>query len=372
MCRTRSSSLSARVFSCLRMTSRSYSSTAAQATSPVWRWLPIRCAYTYRRGSGSCTSTPRRTSSARFSSPFAYTASACSSVPSGRSISGRDTRRKLSGFPLASARASFVETTSYGGEATRAASASGGRRARNGESVAMRTGILEQGPARRRHEASAARGARRSLAPELLVARLEEAAADRADLHATARRGPAPVRVEVLAPLEQAALLGSHPFELQLHLADVGPQLLAASQAFRLRHATAPSRSDRSLAGSRLEVSRATSGPSAPSSGRPGAASHGKTPPPRLGASDAKGRPHHHPPPRPPRRRAGVRGAPREGRRAVRGGARVLRLGARGHRQAAQGLRGPGPLRLGGRPQERAAAACACRVPRSISRRSAA
>src|SRR6266508_3554856 len=238
MCRTRSSSLSARVFSCLRMTSRSYSSTAAHATSPVCRWLPILCAYTYRRGSASGTSAPRRTSSSRFSFPFAYTAASCSSVPSGRSISGRDTRRKLSGFPRASARASFVETTSYGGEATRAASAAGGRRARNGESVAMRTGILVRLRHPGRGRESAEPGA---LPPELLVARLEEAAADRADLHASAGGRAASVGVEVLAPLEQPALLGPHPLELQLHLPAVDQLLRAPSQAFRLRHAAAPS-----------------------------------------------------------------------------------------------------------------------------------
>src|SRR6185503_3993710 len=55
----------------------------------------------------------------------------------GRSISARDTCRKLSGLPAASARASSVLTTSYGTAATAAADAGVGRSARNGVMTAI-------------------------------------------------------------------------------------------------------------------------------------------------------------------------------------------------------------------------------------------
>jgi hypothetical protein len=53
------------------------------------------------------------------------------------SISGRETCRKLRGFPNAMARASSVLTTSYGTDATRAATSAEGRSARKGKIDAM-------------------------------------------------------------------------------------------------------------------------------------------------------------------------------------------------------------------------------------------
>src|SRR6185295_1633038 len=58
------------------------------------------------------------------------------SVSGGRSISGRDTCKKLSGFPSASARASSVLTTSYGTLATCPARSGCGRKARKGRITA--------------------------------------------------------------------------------------------------------------------------------------------------------------------------------------------------------------------------------------------
>src|SRR5438552_7419880 len=60
-------------------------------------------------------------------------------VPTGRSISGRDTCRKLQGFPVVSARASSVLTTSYGTAATCAARSACGRRAQKGRMMATRS-----------------------------------------------------------------------------------------------------------------------------------------------------------------------------------------------------------------------------------------
>src|SRR5688500_1601550 len=57
-------------------------------------------------------------------------------VREGRTNSGRDTCRKLSSFPLASARASSVLTTSYGTLATAWARSAGGRNARKGRITA--------------------------------------------------------------------------------------------------------------------------------------------------------------------------------------------------------------------------------------------
>ena len=67
----------------------------------------------------------------------AYTASECGSIPSGRSISARETWRKLNGSGFASARASMVVTTSYGTAATRDAETGTGRSARNGRRTAI-------------------------------------------------------------------------------------------------------------------------------------------------------------------------------------------------------------------------------------------
>src|SRR5215218_874805 len=58
------------------------------------------------------------------------------SVPGGKSISGRDTCRKLNGFPSARARASSVLTTSYGTLATCSARSGCGRKARKGRITA--------------------------------------------------------------------------------------------------------------------------------------------------------------------------------------------------------------------------------------------
>src|SRR5678815_4377026 len=58
------------------------------------------------------------------------------SVPAGKSISGRDTCRKLNGFPSARARASSVLTTSYGTLATCWACSGCGRKARKGRITA--------------------------------------------------------------------------------------------------------------------------------------------------------------------------------------------------------------------------------------------
>src|SRR5471032_296245 len=76
-------------------------------------------------------------SASKFRAARSYTASAYGSVRGGNSTSARDTRRKLSGLPSASARASSVLTTSYGTAAIRAASCGRGRSARNGWRVAM-------------------------------------------------------------------------------------------------------------------------------------------------------------------------------------------------------------------------------------------
>ena len=67
-----------------------------------------------RRGVGASSSTSGACafSAPKFSTAFAYTASAYGFVPRGRSISARETCRKLSGLPAASARASSVLTTS--------------------------------------------------------------------------------------------------------------------------------------------------------------------------------------------------------------------------------------------------------------------
>src|SRR5665648_608425 len=54
-------------------------------------------------------------------------------------------RRKLSGLPVARARASAVSTTSYGGDATRLTASRGGRRARNGRIKATRIPFHAQG-----------------------------------------------------------------------------------------------------------------------------------------------------------------------------------------------------------------------------------
>src|SRR5512134_3115597 len=84
---------------------------------------------------------------ARFSAPFAYTVGAYGSAPGARSISGFDTCRKLQGFPAARARASSLDRTSYGGAATSAARALGGRRAANGR-TSDKCGILRRARAR--------------------------------------------------------------------------------------------------------------------------------------------------------------------------------------------------------------------------------
>ena len=63
--------------------------------------------------------------------------SACGLVPCGRSISGRDTCRKLRGLPEASARASSVFTTSYSTAATAAAARGAGRSAAKGKIADM-------------------------------------------------------------------------------------------------------------------------------------------------------------------------------------------------------------------------------------------
>src|SRR5712691_2361460 len=73
----------------------------------------------------------------KFSVAFAYTVSLYGFVPGGRSISARETRRKLNGLPSASAAASSALTTSYGTAATRAAESGAGRRALNGTSEAI-------------------------------------------------------------------------------------------------------------------------------------------------------------------------------------------------------------------------------------------
>jgi hypothetical protein len=73
----------------------------------------------------------------KFFDARSYTWSAYGSTPAGSSSSARETRRKLSGLPSASARASSVLTTSYGTAAISAALEASGRSARNGTSVAM-------------------------------------------------------------------------------------------------------------------------------------------------------------------------------------------------------------------------------------------
>src|SRR5262245_38816504 len=65
-----------------------------------------------------------------------YTSSAYGSVPAGRSISARETWRKLSGLPCAIDAASSLVTTSYGTAATSLAAAGVGRSARKGKSAA--------------------------------------------------------------------------------------------------------------------------------------------------------------------------------------------------------------------------------------------
>src|SRR4051812_13841690 len=55
----------------------------------------------------------------------------------GRSISGRETCRKLEGLSWARTRASAVEMTSYGGLATSSAKAGGGRYARKDRTMAI-------------------------------------------------------------------------------------------------------------------------------------------------------------------------------------------------------------------------------------------
>ena len=63
-------------------------------------------------------------------------------VPGGHSISGRETRRKLSGSPAASASASALFTTSYGTAATRPTVSGVGRSAAKGKIAAMSGSIL--------------------------------------------------------------------------------------------------------------------------------------------------------------------------------------------------------------------------------------
>src|SRR5262247_4128661 len=76
----------------------------------------------------------------RLSFAFAYTAAEHASVPGGKSISGLETCRKLHGLPAARARASSVESTSYGGAMTSAARPGAGRRPAKGRIRDMASG----------------------------------------------------------------------------------------------------------------------------------------------------------------------------------------------------------------------------------------
>src|SRR5512139_2479619 len=80
------------------------------------------------------------------------------------------------------------------------------------------------------------RAPRSASAPELLVPALQDAAADGADADLTARARAAPIRVRMLAALEQLQLRLAQALELDLEPVDVGAQLRAAGQPFFLRH----------------------------------------------------------------------------------------------------------------------------------------
>ncbi len=122
MWRVRSSSLSLRVRSCFLMRSRSYSSTEKQPAKPVCSCVahpePVevqrRLVLVHERRGALERLEVRARPARRRAASYGW-------VSGGRSISDRVTRRKLSGLPAASARASSALTTSYGTDGTRAA-----------------------------------------------------------------------------------------------------------------------------------------------------------------------------------------------------------------------------------------------------------